>query len=281
MEKWVVSTTLTDPTWNNSEVIAADVASEIARRKAQDGGDIVQYGFGPVTDLLLTHGLLDELRLWVHPFMVGSGTPGDLLVRPERAGHFDLADVTPLTSGIVVLTYNVEGISSGLKITPEVAADRNVQIVPKHAADFVFECYRKMVRPEVGKTLEHWGLAVDRLMGPTDDVPVLRLELHLKVLALGLIILRLPIVFPVQRLDALFESDGIVDLDRQRPDPLPRPFHNLWWWACRRRCRPYFRHAQLPRLGRQLRNCPRYEVCWNLLLRPEAEAEFAAEPEHV
>jgi dihydrofolate reductase len=107
MEKWVVSSTLTDPTWNNSEVIGTDVAAEIARRKAQDGRDIVQYGFGPVTDLLLTHGLLDELRLWVHPFMLGKGTPSDLLFRPERAGHFDLTDATALASGNVVLTYRV------------------------------------------------------------------------------------------------------------------------------------------------------------------------------
>src|ERR1700742_1270731 len=107
MEKWVVSSTLTDPTWNNSEVIAADVASDISRRKAQQGADIVQYGFGPVTDLLMAHGLLDELRLWVHPFMVGTGGPRDLLFRPERAGQFELADATPLSSGNVVLTYRV------------------------------------------------------------------------------------------------------------------------------------------------------------------------------
>ena len=107
MEKWVVSNTLTNPKWNNSEVISGNVAEEIARRKAQNGGNIVQYGFGPVTDLLLTHGLLDELRLWVHPFMLGSGNPSDLLFRPERAGHFELTDTTPLASGNVVLTYNV------------------------------------------------------------------------------------------------------------------------------------------------------------------------------
>jgi dihydrofolate reductase len=107
IEKWVVSTTLTDPTWNNSAVIRGDVAAEIASRKAQDGANIVQYGFGPVTDLLLSHGLLDELRLWVHPFMLGSGNPRDLLFRPERAGQFELADATPLASGNVILTYRV------------------------------------------------------------------------------------------------------------------------------------------------------------------------------
>jgi hypothetical protein len=65
----------------------------------------VQYGFGPVTDLLLTYGLLDELRLWVHPFMEGSGSPSDLLFRPERAGDSEPADSETLHSGIVLLTY--------------------------------------------------------------------------------------------------------------------------------------------------------------------------------
>jgi hypothetical protein len=42
----------------------------------------VQYGFGQVSYTLLDHGLLDELRLWVHPFMLRSGGPQDLLFRP-------------------------------------------------------------------------------------------------------------------------------------------------------------------------------------------------------
>jgi hypothetical protein len=45
MQNWVVPSTLTNPTWSNSEVIGGDVAAEIARRKSQDGGNIVQYGY--------------------------------------------------------------------------------------------------------------------------------------------------------------------------------------------------------------------------------------------
>lgn len=105
MEKWVVSTTLTEPDWHSSTVIAGDVAAEIARRKRQPGADTVQYGFGPVTDLLLEHGLLDELRLWVHPFLLGRGEPADLLLRAGRAAQLELVEATPLASGIVILTY--------------------------------------------------------------------------------------------------------------------------------------------------------------------------------
>ena len=50
-------------------------------------------------------GLLDELRLWVHPFFVGSGTAGDLLYRSGSSGGFELADSLTLDSGIVILSY--------------------------------------------------------------------------------------------------------------------------------------------------------------------------------
>jgi dihydrofolate reductase len=105
MEKWVASTTLSDPSWNNTTVIAGDLAAEISRRKEQPGRDIVQYGFGPVTRLLLQHDLLDELRLWVHPFLIGLGNADDLLFREGTVGNLQLAQVTPLASGIVVLAY--------------------------------------------------------------------------------------------------------------------------------------------------------------------------------
>ena len=79
MPKYVVSTTLQDPEWTNTRVIEGDVAAEIARLKEAPGKDIVQYGFGAVSRLLLQHGLLDELRLWVHPLILGRGSIGDLL----------------------------------------------------------------------------------------------------------------------------------------------------------------------------------------------------------
>jgi dihydrofolate reductase len=63
MRKYVVSTTLTDPEWQNTTVIDRDVVAEVERLKAADGKNIVQYGFGAVTRLLLERGMLDEGRL--------------------------------------------------------------------------------------------------------------------------------------------------------------------------------------------------------------------------
>lgn len=113
MAKYVVSTTLTDPEWNNTTVIADDPVAEIERLKGEPGLDIVQYGFGRLSYTLLEHGLLDELRLWVHPFFVGSGGPADLLYRDGPFTAFTLVDTTALKSGIVILTYHLAEDRSG------------------------------------------------------------------------------------------------------------------------------------------------------------------------
>ncbi len=106
--KYVVSSTLQNPEWNNTTVISGDVVAEIKRLKNQPGMDIVQYGFGRLSYTLLTHGLLDELRLWVHPLFLGNGGPQDLLFRPGPPTKFRLIDTRTLASGIVILSYQPE-----------------------------------------------------------------------------------------------------------------------------------------------------------------------------
>ena len=108
MPKYVVSTTLKDPEWTNTRVIDGDVAGEITRLKKAPGKDIVQYGFGAVSRLMLEHGLLDELRLWVHPLIVGAGHPGDLLFGAAPAIGFELTGTTTLSDGIVILSYQAD-----------------------------------------------------------------------------------------------------------------------------------------------------------------------------
>jgi dihydrofolate reductase len=107
MSKFVVSSTLRDPKWNNTTVISGDPIADIRRLKEQPGQDIVQYGFGQLSYALLEHGLLDELRLWVHPLFVGQATPDDLLFRPSATAQLELADSLALGSGIVILTYRI------------------------------------------------------------------------------------------------------------------------------------------------------------------------------
>jgi dihydrofolate reductase len=103
--KYVVSATLSNPDWANTTVISGDVAGQIRELKAQPGQDIVQYGFGAVSTLLMEHGLLDELRLWFHPLFVGKGTSDDLLFPKGPPTQFELTDSTILKNGMAILTY--------------------------------------------------------------------------------------------------------------------------------------------------------------------------------
>jgi dihydrofolate reductase len=105
MRKVVVSTTLSDPTWANTEVIAGDVAARVRKLKGEDGGHIVQYGFGDVSRLLLGEGLFDELQLWIHPQLVGPSDTADLLHRPGTTATFELTDSRVLSNGIILATY--------------------------------------------------------------------------------------------------------------------------------------------------------------------------------
>jgi len=105
LPKYVVSTTLTDPRWQNTTVLAHDAVGAIRDLREQPGGDMVQFGFGSLAHALMANGLLDELRLWVHPLFLGAGTNGDLLHRSGSSGRFDLTDATTLENGVVILTY--------------------------------------------------------------------------------------------------------------------------------------------------------------------------------
>ena len=105
MRKFVVSTTLSDPEWDNTLVISDDPVREIGRLKEE--GDVIQYGFGRLTSTLMGAGLVDELRLWFHPLFLGNAHPQDLIYPHCSPAMFTLMDTTPLENGIVILNYEV------------------------------------------------------------------------------------------------------------------------------------------------------------------------------
>jgi dihydrofolate reductase len=73
MPKYVVSSTLDSPAWNNSTVLKGDVAGEVAKLKQETSGDVVVHGSAQLVQTLLENDLVDELRLMVFPVVLGSG----------------------------------------------------------------------------------------------------------------------------------------------------------------------------------------------------------------
>jgi dihydrofolate reductase len=104
MPKYVVSSTLKDPDWNNSTVIGGDdLVGEVSRLKEDLDGDIVVHGSAQLTQALIEHGLVDELRLMVFPVVLGSGKR--LFGETSDKHGLRLADSKTVGDGVAILIY--------------------------------------------------------------------------------------------------------------------------------------------------------------------------------
>jgi dihydrofolate reductase len=102
--KYVVSRTLEEPLeWQNSTLIKGNVAEEVVRLKQQPGKDVSITGSGTLVRSLLQDDLLDELRLMVHPVIVGSGTR--LFEDGSDQKALQLVDSKTFSTGVLYLTY--------------------------------------------------------------------------------------------------------------------------------------------------------------------------------
>jgi dihydrofolate reductase len=100
--KYVVSSTLTDVTWNNSHVITGNIAEEVAKLKAQPGGILLMQGSGDLVRLLAQHHLIDEYALHVAPLVLGKGKR--LFQEGGQAG-LQLAKTKAYKTGMLTLNY--------------------------------------------------------------------------------------------------------------------------------------------------------------------------------
>ena len=102
IQKFVISSSLENPTWNNTTVVAGDVES-VQRMKDSVDGQIFLTGSAITVRWLLENGLLDELQLLLHPVVVGKGQK---LFEGELATHgLELIESKTLSTGVVHLLY--------------------------------------------------------------------------------------------------------------------------------------------------------------------------------
>ncbi len=102
MPKYVVSSTLKDPEWNNTTVIDGDLAGEVAKLKQEYDGDILVQGSASLAQALFAADLVDELHLSVHPVVLGGGKR--LFGNGGVPRTFSLVAAVP-SGSVVLLTY--------------------------------------------------------------------------------------------------------------------------------------------------------------------------------
>ena len=101
MPKYVVSTTLKDPEWNNSTVVNGDVAEAVAELKRDVDGDILVNGSVQLVRTLVEHDLVDEYRLMVFPTILGAGKR--LFGETSDAATLRLVDTRPAGETLILI----------------------------------------------------------------------------------------------------------------------------------------------------------------------------------
>jgi len=103
LPKYVVSSTLQDPTWNNSTVLNGDPVAEVWKLKHALNGVILMPASFQLLRTLIEHDLIDELRLKIFPVVLGAGER--LFGETSDKKPIRLVDTQTLRDGVAILTY--------------------------------------------------------------------------------------------------------------------------------------------------------------------------------
>lgn len=101
--KFVASTTLKQLEWENSKLIQGDVPDGVLALKQEDGPQLQVHGSANLIQTLLEHGLIDELRVWIFPVVLGHGKR--LFDGGAVPAGFDLASSQVSSSGVIIAVY--------------------------------------------------------------------------------------------------------------------------------------------------------------------------------
>jgi dihydrofolate reductase len=105
--KYVAPTTLTDPGWADTTVLAGDLAAAIGELKARQEGELQVHGSGDLIRWLLDNQLVDEINLLVCPVILGQGTRLFPDAGPDAA--LELADSRSTPNGVAIQVYRPNG----------------------------------------------------------------------------------------------------------------------------------------------------------------------------
>jgi len=104
LPKFVASTSLAGPLEWNARLLDGNPIEEIRALKEEPGQDLLIYGSGTLVRVLLAHGLIDELRLMIHPVLLGWGKR----LLDDEGAELTLTDSRVTAKGVAVLSYRVD-----------------------------------------------------------------------------------------------------------------------------------------------------------------------------
>jgi dihydrofolate reductase len=103
MPKYVVSSTLQNPAWNNTTVLRGDIVEEVTHLKQQYKRDIVVHGSPQLVQTLIEHDLVDALHLQIYPVIVGAGKR--LFTETSDTKRLRLTEARTVGDGVHILIY--------------------------------------------------------------------------------------------------------------------------------------------------------------------------------
>ena len=107
MPKYVVSSTLGEPTWSNTTVLSGDLVEEVTKVRDGAQGDVYVHGSMQLAQALFEHDLVDELHLMVFPVVLGSGKR--LFGETTQKKPLKLVDSKIVGAGVAILVYRPAG----------------------------------------------------------------------------------------------------------------------------------------------------------------------------
>jgi dihydrofolate reductase len=105
--KYVASTTLTEPDWDDTTVLSNDLAAGVAELKAKPGGDLQVHGSGALIRWLMDNDLVDEIDLFTYPVVIGQGTRLFPDTGPDAA--LELLESQTTRGGVIIQVYRPAG----------------------------------------------------------------------------------------------------------------------------------------------------------------------------
>jgi dihydrofolate reductase len=103
LPKYVVSSTLTNPSWTNTTVLSGDAVDAIRKLRDEISGDILVHGSVSLVQTLVQNDLVDELRIMLFPVVLGTGMK--LFGETTDAKKFRLAESKMIGDGVAIMIY--------------------------------------------------------------------------------------------------------------------------------------------------------------------------------